>query len=413
MAFGDLTKEIYVAGAAGRRPPLPTDPTRLEEAARYVMSAEAFGYVSGSAGTGATGTANRSAFDRWQLVPRILRDVSRRDLAVDLFGHRLPAPVVLAPIGAQGLVHPRGERESIQAAQALGLPFVLSTVSSIGMEDVAAAAADAVRWFQLYFLSDRAVTASLVERAEAAGYSAVVVTADTPVIGYRPIDLDAAFLPALHGHGCVNIIDDPVFRAGLPDDAGHSTVLARWSEVFANPGLSWDDIGWLRGRTRLPIVLKGVLHPSDAARAKDLGVDGIVVSTHGGRQVDGTIAALDALPAVRGEVGDDFPVLFDSGVRTGVDVMKALALGADAVLYGRPYVYGLALGGRGGVEHVLRCLLAELDLALAGCGCCGVRDLTRDILAPGPRGSAHRGRARPGPPETERVEERNHAVSHE
>jgi lactate 2-monooxygenase len=377
MAYGDLTSEIYRSGTG---PALPTDLTALEQAAREVLSAEAFGYVSGSAGTGATAAANRAAFDEWRLVPRVLRDVRMRDLTIDLFGHPLPAPVLLAPIGAQGLVHAAGEAETVLAAQALGLPFVLSTVSSVGLEDVAAAAPAAPRWFQLYFPSDRAVAASLVSRARAAGYSAIVVTVDTPVVGYRPIDLDAAFLPPLRGHGTLNITSDPAFRAGLPRDADDRAVLARWVQVFANPGLSWDDIGWLREQTTLPVVLKGILHPEDAVRAKDLGVDGIVVSTHGGRQVDGTIAALEALPAVRAAVGDDLPILLDSGVRTGVDVIKAMCLGANAVLYGRPYVYGLALAGRQGVEHVLRCLLAELDLALAAAGHRDVRGLTRAAL---------------------------------
>jgi lactate 2-monooxygenase len=381
MAYGELAKEIYLAGAGGTRPIMSTDPTRLEEAAREVLPAEVFGYVWGSGGTGATARANRAAFEHWSLVPRILRDVSDRDLTVDLLGHRLPAPVLLAPIGAQGLVHPAGEVESARAARALGLPFILSTVSSAGLENVADAAGPAPRWFQLYFVADRAVVASLVDRAQAAGYSAIVVTVDTPVIGYRPVDLDAGYLPALHGHGTVNIVDDPAFRKGLPEQADDRTVLARWSAIFNNPRLSWDDLRWLRTYTSLPILLKGVLHPQDARRARDLGVNGVIVSTHGGRQVDGAVAALDALPAVRAEVGDDFAVLFDSGIRTGVDVLKALALGADAVLYGRPYIYGLALGGHRGVEHVLRCLLAELDLTLAACGYANIRELTREALA--------------------------------
>ncbi|MEV7629541.1 alpha-hydroxy-acid oxidizing protein [Actinoplanes sp. NPDC089786] len=380
MAYGDLTAEIYLAGLSGVRPSLPTDLTKLAEAARRVMSADAFGYVSGAAGTGATDAANRAAFDGWRIVPRVLRDVRSRDLTTEVAGHRMPAPVLLAPIGGQGLAHPRGEAGSARAAEALGLPFVLSTVSTVGLEEVAEANGAGTRWFQLYCVNDRAVTASLADRAEAAGYTALVVTVDTPVIGYRPADLDAGFLPPLHGHGAANIVDDPAFRAGLEPGADQRAVLTRWAAVFSNPGLTWDDIAWLRGRTRLPVLIKGVLHPDDARRAKDLGVDGVVVSNHGGRQVDGAIGALDALPAVRAEVGEDFTVLFDSGVRTGADVVKALALGADAVLYGRPYVYGLALGGSDGVEHVMRCLLAEFDLALAACGGTSLRDLTPRCL---------------------------------
>ena len=378
----DLVREIYLAGAGGSTPRLTTDPTALEARARTVMTPTALGYVLGDAGTGATGRANRQAFARRRLVPRVLRGVDRRDLTVCLLGQRLPAPVLLAPIAAQTVVHADGELATARGAADAGVPFVLSTGSSASLEDVAAAAGPGPRWFQLYWPSDRALATSLVRRAEQAGYSAIVLTLDAPTFGYRPTDLDQGYLPFLHGAGIANFTSDPVFRAGLPDGHDDRAVITHWARVFANPALNWDDLPWLRTVTSLPILLKGVLHPADARRALDLrAVDGVIVSNHGGRQLDGVVAALDALPAVRAAVGNDVPVLLDSGIRTGSDVVKALALGADAVLYGRPYLYGLAVDGRRGVAHVLRCLLAELDLALALTGCPSIADITPDLLA--------------------------------
>ncbi|UXY24898.1 alpha-hydroxy-acid oxidizing protein (plasmid) [Streptomyces cynarae] len=387
----NLVREIYLAGARGQTPPLPTDLTALGEAARAVLTPAAYGYAAGDAGTGATGRANREAFKRWLLLPRMLRGTARRDLSVPLLGQRLPVPVLLAPVAAQTVVHADGELASAQGARDVGVPFVLSTGSSYSMEDVAAAAepgsdapadgAPMPRWFQLYWPADRAVAESLVRRAEASGYTALVLTIDAPTFGYRPADLDHGYLPFLNGAGIANFTSDPAFRAGLPVGADSRSVAAHWAQVFANPVLNWDHLPWLRELTSLPILLKGILHPDDARRALDLGADGVVVSNHGGRQLDGAVAALDALPAVRAAVGRSVPVLFDSGVRTGSDLVKALALGADVVLYGRPFLYGLGLGGRDGVAHVLRCLLAEVDLTLALTGCASVGDLTREVLA--------------------------------
>jgi lactate 2-monooxygenase len=381
-APADFVREVYLAGPGGRESSLSTDLTALEDAARQVLAPSAFGYVAGNAGTGTTGLANREAFDRWRLVPRVLRGVTRRDLSVSLFGQRLSAPVLLAPVAAQTVVHPEGELAAVRGAADAGLSFVLSTFASHSLEDVAAAAGAGPRWFQLYWPSDEKVATSLVRRAEASGYTALVLTVDNPAFGYRPADLDHGYLPFLHGAGLANFTSDPEFRTGLPADADTRAVVGHWASMSANPALTWDRLSWLRELTGLPILLKGILHPQDARLAVAHGADGVIVSNHGGRQLDGTAAALDCLPAVRAAVGDGVPVLMDSGVRTGSDVVKALALGADAVLCGRPYQYGLALDGRRGVHHVLRCLLAELDLALTLSGCGSVRDLTADLLVP-------------------------------
>ncbi|MFE7029577.1 alpha-hydroxy-acid oxidizing protein [Streptomyces sp. NPDC057621] len=383
----ELVREIYLAGPDGGTGRPSTDLTTLQEAAREVLPASAYGYVAGDAGTGGTARANRAAFDRWRILPRMLRGVTRRELSVRLFGRDLTAPVLLAPIAAQTVVHPEGELAAVRGAADTGVPFVLSCFASHSMEEVAAAAGPQPRWFQLYWPSDQEIAASLVRRAEAAGYSALVLTVDSPAFAYRPVDLDHGYLPFLHGAGLANFTTDPVFRATLPPDADDRTVAGHWAAVSANPSLTWDRLPWLRELTGLPILVKGLLHPEDARLALAGGADGVIVSNHGGRQLDGSAAALDCLPAVRAAVGDDVPVLLDSGVRTGSDLFKALALGADAVLLGRPYQYGLALGGREGVRHVLRCLLAEFDLVLAQSGCGDVRDVSGDLLvSSGPLG---------------------------
>ncbi|HEX6425364.1 MAG TPA: alpha-hydroxy-acid oxidizing protein [Acidimicrobiales bacterium] len=380
MSFANYQNEIYLRGTAGEVPPLTTDLARLEDAAREVLEPRAFGYVAGNAGSGSTARANRAAFERRRIVPRMLRDVGERDLSTTVLGTAMAAPVLLAPIGVQTIVHPEGELASARAAAAAGLVFVHSTAASHSIEQVAEASGGGPRWYQLYWPRDRDVAASLVARAEAAGYTALVVTLDTFTLGWRPTDLDTAYLPFLQGVGIANYLTDPAFLAPLPGDAPLGDKVFRWAGIFGDPTLTWDDLAWLRERTSLPVVLKGVLHPDDARAAVDAGVDGLVVSNHGGRQVDGAIAALDALAGVVGAVGGALPVLFDSGVRTGADVVKALALGAAAVLYGRPYVLGLGLGGQAGVEHVLRCLLGETEVTMALSGRRTVAELGPDML---------------------------------
>ncbi|MFD4576250.1 lactate 2-monooxygenase [Streptomyces sp. NPDC058417] len=365
--WADFQYEIYLNGMTGAVPRLPTDLTRLEELAEHRLGPGPVGYVAGSAGDGGTARANRAALARRRIVPRMLRDVHERDLSVEVLGRTLPAPLALAPVGVLSIMHPEAESAAARAAAAQGVPFVLSSASSTPMEDVAAAMGDAERWFQLYWSKDREVTRSFLERAAACGFSVLVVTLDTPLLAWRPRDLDQAYLPFLRGVGTANYFTDPAFRAGLAKPVHEDTDAAvmRFVSLFADPAKTWPDLAFLRAHWSGPIVLKGVLHPDDARLAADAGMDGVVVSNHGGRQVAGSVAAADALPGIAAAVGDRLTVLFDSGVRTGDDVVKALALGARAVLLGRPYVYGLGLDGQAGVEHVIRCLLAEVDLTLA------------------------------------------------
>jgi lactate 2-monooxygenase len=381
-AFANYQNEIYLSGLAGQVPSLPCEPGQLEDLARERFAPEPFGYVAGSAGTEGTARANRAAFNRYRIVPRFLRDVSQRDMSTTLLGTPFPAPVALAPVGVQGIVHPEAELAVARAAAGLRVPLVLSTVSSYRMEEVAAAGGDSPRWFQLYWPRDKDVAASLIARAKAAGFAALVVTLDTFILAWRPRDLSHAYLPFLHRMGLANYESDPAFLAGLeksPDEDPGAAVL-HWLSMFGDPAKTWDDLEWLREQWDGPLVLKGVLHPDDARTAAEAGVDGLVVSNHGGRQIDGEIASLDALPDIVAAVGDRMTILLDSGVRTGSDIVKALALGADAVLVGRPYVYGLGLGGEDGVRHVLRSLLAEFDLTMALAGHTRPADLDPSVL---------------------------------
>ena len=382
--FAALQREIYELGLHGVRPDHALGLERLALAARERLLSDderAADYLFGGAGAEDTMRANEAAFARWRLVPRVLRDVHERDLSVTVLGASLPAPVALAPVGVQTLMHPDGELACARAAAALGLPFTLSTVSGITLEAVAAAA-DGPKWFQLYWPTDRQLARSLVQRAESAGFQAVVLTVDNFLPSWRPRDLERGWLPFLHGHGIVNYTSDPVFRARLaatPEEDPRAAA-QEFVRLFVNPRLTWDDLELLSAWTSLPIAVKGILHPSDARAAADRGVDAIVVSNHGGRQIDGEIASLDALPAIVDAVGGELQILLDSGVRSGADVVKALALGADAVLIGRPYAWGLAAGGEAGVLSVLRSLLAEFDVTLGLCGQTSVAGLGRGLV---------------------------------
>jgi lactate 2-monooxygenase len=378
--------EIYAMGKAGQPPAYPIGNDELRVAAREALDEDAWAYLAGGAGEEDTVDENRRAFRRWRVVPRMLRDVAERDLSVSVAGLDLPAPVMCAPVGMQSLFDERGDVASAEGAAAAGVPFVASSVSSETMEAIADAG-DGPQWFQLYWSAEEAVADSFLERAEAAGYDAVVVTVDTPVTGWRQRELRQAALPFFDGHGMANYLTDDAFRAGMDadPDENHDMAVQHLLDTFADAGRTWADLAGLVERTDLPVFVKGILHPADARAAVDAGADGVVVSNHGGRQVDGSLAALDALPDVAAAVGDDVGVLFDSGVRGGADVVRALALGADAALLGRPYLYGLAVGGVDGVATVCRNYLADVDLTLGLAGYAAASAVDRAAVREVPR----------------------------
>jgi lactate 2-monooxygenase len=374
--------QIYINGAAGQKPPVPVDIDELEIMAEEAMSDEAYAYVAGGAGLESTIEANRFALERWRIVPRMLRDVGERDTSVELFGHTLPAPILLAPIGVQELAHEEADLATAKAAAASGVPMVFSNQASVPMEDCAEVMGETMRCFQLYWGKNPELVESLAKRAEACGCSAIFVTLDTTLLGWRVRDLDLAYLPFIKGMGIAQYTSDPVFRGEL-DEPPEENILAAaqlFMQTYANPTLNWDDLAFLRERTRLPIVLKGINHPEDAKLALEHGMDGVVVSNHGGRQVDGALGAFDALPGVVEAIGGQVPVLFDSGIRGGADIFKALAMGARAVLLGRPYIWGLAVAGQTGVQEVIANMIAEFDLTLGLAGETSARDLKPEML---------------------------------
>jgi len=378
--FSDFQLGIYFAGLAGQLPPFPVSYPGLEAAARDKLDEALFDYVAGGAGDEFTQNANTQAFQRWGVVPRMLSGAAERDLSISLFGKTYPTPLFMAPIGVLGAMHETGDLEVARAAAATGVPAVISTLMQNPMEDVAAELGETPGFFQLYTPNDRELAESFVRRAEAAGYAGIVVTLDTWSLGWRPRDLGHATFPQLRGQCLSNYFTDPVFRSRLEktpeEDPGGATIA--WAMTFGNPGLSWDDLAWLRGLTDLPLLLKGICHPDDVRRARDGGVDGIYCSNHGGRQA-ASAPALSFLPGVV-DAAEGMPVLFDSGVRNGADVVKALALGATAVGIGRPYGWGITIGGAAGAEHVLRCLLAEADLTMGLNGYRTIADLGPDVL---------------------------------
>ena len=408
--------EVYLSGVRGEYPRVPVSSERLERRARGAMTAEAFAYVAGGAGREETMRANRAAFERWRIVPRMLRDVSRRDTSVTLFGATLPSPLLLCPIGVLELAHPDADVAVARAAAAEGVPMIFSNQASRPMEECAAAMGNAPRWFQLYWSTSNELVESLASRAERCGCSAIVLTLDTTMLGWRVRDLDLASLPFLRGKGLAQYTSDPTFmeavQAALDDDlppTGRVTLSAlgalwdlagahpgsrlsnlrskearaavrRFVETYSRPSLSWDDLAFLRERTTLPILLKGILHPADAVAAIEHGMDGVVVSNHGGRQVDGSVATMDALPGIVEAVAGRVPVLLDSGIRSGADVFRALALGASAVGLGRPYVWGLAAGGEEGVREAVRNVWADFDLTLGLAGCRSIGEIDSDSV---------------------------------
>jgi lactate 2-monooxygenase len=374
--------QIYSAMLTGEKQAVPIPVADLEAAAAKMLKPEALDYMAGAAGGERTMRANLEAFDNWRIVPRMLRDVSLRDLSVEILGAKLPAPAILGPVGVQELIHPEADLASARAAASLGIPFTLSTVSSRSIEEVAQAMGDATRWFQLYWGKDREVTASMVHRAEKSDYSALVVTLDTVMLGWRERDLKRSFLPFLAGKGLANYLTDPAFRSKLaqPPESHPEGAIRLWTQLFSNNTLTWNDLAWLREQTKLPILLKGIQHPDDARRALDAGVQGVIVSNHGGRQVDGAIGSLDALPGIVTAAAGKVPVLFDSGIRHGSDALKALALGAKAVLLGRLYLWGLAVAGEQGVRETVLNFLADMDVTMGLCGIAACKNIDSSLV---------------------------------
>ena len=373
--------QIYLAGTQNIKPQLPVSYEVLEQKAREVMTPEAFAYIAGSAGAETTMHNNIAAFNKWQIVPRMLGDVSNRSMQVELFGTTLPSPVLLGPVGVLSIAHPEAEIAVARAAKALGVPQVVSTVSSKTIEDIATVHGSHPHWFQLYWGSNNDFTRSIIHRAERAGYSAIVVTLDTRLFAWRERDIQNAYLPFLFGEGLANYFSDPVFLAAVGDPAKDKMkTMMQFAHCFSNPSSTWEDLAVIRDCTKLPVILKGIQHPDDAKKAIDHGANGIIVSNHGGRQLDGAIGALDTLAGIADAVGDNTTILFDSGIRRGADVFKAMALGAKAVLIARPYAYALALGGEQGVKEVVGNLLADVDLTLGLAGCTSWAEVTKDRL---------------------------------
>lgn len=412
--------EVYTAGIHGRKPTVPTDFAELERRAKATMSRRGWAYIAGGAGEGRTMAANRAALDRWAIVPRVLRDVSQRTMEIELFGQKLSAPVLFAPVGAGALAYPEADIHIGRAAAELGVPYIFSNQGCAPMEEVAAAM-DAVipnapRWFQLYWSTDDRLVDSLIARAEKMGAAALTVTLDTTMLGWRPQDLNLGSLPFARAEGIDQYTSDPSFweivaermrgtpaekpeislgaiktlfsiAKNVPGDLKKNltapqprAAVQTFLDIYSNPALTWDDIASLRRKTTLPIVLKGIVHPDDARQAVEIGIDGLIVSNHGGRQIDGEISSVDALIDVVEAVGGQTKILVDSGFYTGADVFKALALGADAVCIGRPHMYGLALGGADGARDAVANILAELDLTLGLSGHTSIADLEPTAL---------------------------------
>lgn len=381
MSFGDYQIELYLGALGGVLPAHPFDYAELETDALAALPPELRTYIAGGAGDERTQRGNVTAFENHALVPRMLRAETERDLSIELFGTRLPTPLLMAPVGVLGLCTPdqHGEIHAAEASAATGVPLISSTLMSDPLEQVIPATGDTPAWFQLYTPKNRELAASLVSRAEHAGYEAIVITLDTWVPGWRPRDLASGNFPQLRGKSLANYTSDPVFQEMTGPDPDPGTIVMTWVGTFGHP-VTWADFPWLRSLTNLPILVKGICHPDDARRALDEGVDGIYCSNHGGRQANGGGAALDWLPEVVAAVDGRAPVVFDSGVRTGSDVVTALALGATAVAVGRPYAYALAHGGVPGLVHQLRAMLAEADLLMAVDGYPTIADLTPDAL---------------------------------
>lgn len=412
----DWQKKIYLSGFSGKLPLIEIDPVHLEEAAKAAMSPQAYAYIAGGAGVESTMRSNRNAFEAFKIAPRMLKNVGERDISINLFGKKIPSPFLLSPIGVLEMVHPEADLAVGRAAAQLGLPYIFSNQASRPMEEVASAMGNSPRWFQLYWSKSNELVKSFVQRAEKCGCDAIVVTLDTTMLGWRTRDLELAYLPFLEGKGIAQYTSDPIFQQMMDEaDARENTkreitwqtlrglvsmvnrypgkgffkklkssrpikAVQKFISTYSNPCTTWDDLKFLREQTKLPILLKGILHPDDARKVVDYGMDGIVVSNHGGRQVDGSVSTFEMLPEIVSAVDGRIPVIIDSGIRGGADVFKSLAIGAKAVCIGRPYVYGLALAGEAGVYEVLRNFMADFELTMGLAGCKNVSEITRETL---------------------------------
>jgi lactate 2-monooxygenase len=416
LSASDWQKEIYLNGFAGKKSSVKISWQTLEQDAQKVMSEKAYAYIAGGAGHEQTMSANQKAFEQWKIVPRMLQNVSERDTSIELFGQKIPSPILLDPVGVLEMVHREADVAVSRAASRVGLPYIFSNQASRPMEECAAAMGNSPRWFQLYWSKSNELVQSFLQRAEKCGCTALVVTLDTTMLGWRTRDLELAYLPFLEGKGIAQYTSDPVFQKLLdePDETEQvkrrvtlQTIqglismvnnypgngffrklksgrplkaVRKFVSIYSNPATTWNDLRWLRQQTKLPLLLKGIVHPDDARKALDTGMDGIIISNHGGRQVDGSIATLDALPKIIEVVQSKVPVLLDSGIRGGADVFKALALGAKAVCIGRPYVYGLAIAGEQGVYEVLRNLMADFELTMGLSGCKNIAEINSGMI---------------------------------
>lgn len=414
----DRQREVFINGMAGDKPVIPFNYNKLEERASQKLSKEAFAYIAGGAGEESTARANRRDFDSWQIWPRMLRGVDKRDMSFSLFNDKITAPFFLSPIGVLELAHKQADLAVAKAAARHQIPFTFSNQASFPVERCSELMNSSPLWFQLYWSKNLDLVQSFLERAEKTGASAIVVTLDTTLLGWRPRDLELAYLPFLQGKGIAQYVSDPVFQRLLdePEEKGAGkpqprknlaaikniikviksypegslikkltsgrplTAVKKFISIYTNPAITWKDLSFLREHTTLPIVLKGVLHPDDARKAIDHGVDGLIISNHGGRQVDGAVSTALVLPEIAVAVQKQAKVMVDSGIRSGADVFKALALGADAVGIGRPYAYALALNGEAGVDELISNYKADFDLCMALAGCSKLSDINEEML---------------------------------
>ena len=368
--FGDFQNEVYAEAVQGVTTRYPFDFASIERKAAEALPDWVYRYVSAAAGDGRTQRANIAAFSCYGLVPRMMVSPPERDLSIQLFGKHFISPMFLAPIGLVGLCAPdfHGDVAAAQASAATGVPYTLSTFTQTRMEDVVPHAGETPIFYQLYLPADRELAASLINRAETSGYSALMVTVDSWTLGFRPMDLERGNFPQFRGYCMQNYYTDENFTKHLakPPEEDQPAALAHYTKIFANP-LTWEDLRWIRTQTKLPLAVKGIQHPDDARLAIDNGADVLYCTNHGGRQANSAVSTLQLLPGVVKAAGST-PVMFDSGVRSATDAIIALALGATAVGLGRPYAYALSYGGAESLTHYLRSFLAELDLCLAVCG---------------------------------------------